>query len=244
MELQDEKKNGIESTTFDGQVTYEIINGPELGETPRKEEEEEEKKKKKKKKKKKEKKKKKASSLLWPVLGLGLICSLCVLFIFFPLGIHAPSTSSLKVKLQARGADTTAAPFFTGSAPYFNLHTLLAEHMRREAFHILCMHHLKLDKVRPYRACSIKSTTTTYHMVNPHIVQAYGKRLELTENSISCRVPVSTSRRRECIVAEWMDGGSGQFFNVTARFCGAPAVSLQLAMDEFSGNAHCNEEGS
>jgi len=115
------------------------------------------------------------------------------------------------------------------------LSNLLRRHLEQSAeYHVLCMHHL--DIKRPYQGCSLRNGKFIYFMLNPVLVLLTGKELVVLEESQSCNGTVPIKRgRTECIELVWTDGTS----KLHGAFCGDAAIAIQLALDEFKGNGHC-----
>lgn len=71
-------------------------------------------------------------------------------------------------------------------------------------------------------------------MLNPTIIEKYGKTKEYKEESQSCNDTI-ISERYECIKIKWFDGEQ----DIYSDLCGDNSIVFQLSIDEFEGNGHC-----
>ena len=108
--------------------------------------------------------------------------------------------------------------------------TLSSILLQTNRYHVLCMHHVESFGRTPYRGCSTRvHRDEIYHMLNPEIVELRGNQVSVQEKSIRTTSLVEKTRH-ECVFVKWMDLSLN---NLTAAICGPPAISLQLAIDEF-----------
>jgi len=131
-----------------------------------------------------------------------------------------------------------------GSAMALALEAHLAS---SDYFSCLCMHHLRygpaeLEGVHRKRICGVYNhgAHQLYLMANPAIVGRGNATTTYREQSVSCdpgRPQIRT--RYNDIYVEWLDLRSGGDTH-QLRLRGAQAACIQLALEEFEGNAHCS----
>lgn len=107
----------------------------------------------------------------------------------------------------------------------------------------LCMHHLKdLKNMNLVRACAVYNprTLSLEFMINPRLIgwdKGRGVQ-EIYEKSISCSY-TGTAKRANTAFIEWENHESITHY---MGFKDQTAYCLQLAMEEFKGNAHCQHD--
>ena len=131
------------------------------------------------------------------------------------------------------------------------LQTVFADHLRQNTgLACLCMHHLHLDRALPegkdishlklYQVCGVKNRRNDqlYMLVNPKLGGGSNATKVYSENSVSCESDQFQSRkRRQQVFIDWIDPETSDMMYY--KFKGVDAACLQLALDEFKGDAHC-----
>ena len=119
----------------------------------------------------------------------------------------------------------------------------------------LCMHHLhvdrilkkvkdaKIDQLILYQICGVynKEMDQMYVMANPRISGGGNKTSVYSEKSVACQSKNYINRKRSSqVFIDWIDPQSED--NLYYKFNGFKSACLQLAMDEFKGDAHCLQQ--
>lgn len=122
--------------------------------------------------------------------------------------------------------NTTSVDYTEGMYSPIQLSNLLN---RYTSYKVLCMHHM--DMTIFYKACKVGR----YLMIEPHIDKLYGKEVSVLEKSTSCNGIVK-KKRFECVSVYWKD----EYMSfINGSFCNELAMGIQLSIDEFKGNKHC-----
>jgi len=115
-------------------------------------------------------------------------------------------------------------------------------------YQCLCLHHLQypVDSVKRVQVCAIVNDYShqMYFMRNPRIAgfNKGSEMYEVMERSISCTDGpgnITARKRFTQVFFEWEDEKEITHY---ALFRNHDAFCLQLALDEFKGNVHCNFE--
>lgn len=133
--------------------------------------------------------------------------------------------------------NTTSAPW-THQANSGAVLGILEGILRHTSHHVVCMHHIQ-DMRNPFRACVIhnRKADQMYAVMNPRIIGEANGTQQYREESIACKGAVINSRFN-VIMLKWdRPTAEGTMY---ALFEGPEAVAIQLSLDEFRGNLHCN----
>lgn len=134
-------------------------------------------------------------------------------------------------------AVTRASPWTNRTTSVVRLKPILQRLLKKHAqYRVLCMHHVE-EMDHPYRACMVANGQQFYLLLNPEMRGNSVESHLLHQTSISCDKPYQ-SHRYEVVFIEWDDFTTSS--RLYARFDGPTAIELQIAMDEFRGDAHCS----
>ena len=133
------------------------------------------------------------------------------------------------------------------------LETVFKTHLKQNPdIPCLCMHHLHVDRILKkvkdanidqlilYQICGVynKAMDQMYVMANPRIGGGGNKTSVYSEKSVACQSKKYINKKRSSqVFIDWIDPQSED--NLYYKFNGVTSACLQLAMDEFKGNAHC-----
>lgn len=153
----------------------------------------------------------------------------------YPLWLETHDTKSAPLSMS----DPKAKPLISTLENSFRVHMEMGTQ-----YSCLCMHHLKVPHTASasYQVCGIynRPRRELYVMVNPTLVGRSNQTDHYTETSVSCPTGSQQSTTRSRIVfLQWVDPETNGV--LYSKFAGIEAVCMQVAMDEMSGNKHCQK---